>query len=146
MTALIWPAWADERGQAMVLVALFLPALLAVSGLVADGGWLFAQRRDLQNAADAAAVAGAMALDEGAYRASGGAATRLDPARARALALASLAGESLTRSVRASEAQVEVELSREARTLFLGALGVSAVEIRASARAGPRAGVRAGGR
>ena len=45
----------DECGQAMVMVAIFVLGLAAVSGLVADGGLLFAQRRDLQNAADAMA-------------------------------------------------------------------------------------------
>ena len=54
----------DERGAAMVLVALWLVALVSVAGLVVDGGMLLAQRRALQNVADAAAAAGAMQLDE----------------------------------------------------------------------------------
>ncbi len=52
----------DESGQALVVVALFLVGLLAVLGLVLDGGNLYLQRRALQNAADAGALAGAREL------------------------------------------------------------------------------------
>ena len=83
--ALVWVA-RDERGQAMVLVALFLPALIAVAGLVTDGGMVFAERRALQNMADAAAAAGAMQINEYTYRASNGWNVVLDPAAARAAA------------------------------------------------------------
>lgn len=52
----------NERGQAVVLVAIALVALLAITGLAIDGGQLFATRRAAQNAADAAALAGAREL------------------------------------------------------------------------------------
>ncbi len=48
-----------EAGQIIVLFALALVGLLAMVGLVLDGGSTFAQRRDQQNAADLAALAGA---------------------------------------------------------------------------------------
>jgi Flp pilus assembly protein TadG len=48
-----------DRGQATVLFALALVAIIAMVGLVLDGGAVFAQRRDQQNAADLAALAGA---------------------------------------------------------------------------------------
>ncbi len=48
-----------ERGQVVVIFAMALVALLAMVGLVLDGGSTFAQRRDQQNAADLAALAGA---------------------------------------------------------------------------------------
>jgi Flp pilus assembly protein TadG len=50
-----------EGGQAIVLFALSLVGLLAMSGLVLDGGGAYAQRRAGQDAADLAAVAGATA-------------------------------------------------------------------------------------
>ncbi|MEY2469122.1 MAG: hypothetical protein QOF21_1820 [Actinomycetota bacterium] len=53
----------NERGAALILVALSMVATVTVSGLVVDGGRAFAQRRQMQNAADAAALAGARALD-----------------------------------------------------------------------------------
>ncbi len=52
----------EEKGQAVVLVAIALVALLALTGLAIDGGQLFALRRSAQNAADAAALAGVREL------------------------------------------------------------------------------------
>lgn len=48
-----------EAGQVLVLFALGLVAMIAMVGLVLDGGSTFAQRRGQQNAADLAALAGA---------------------------------------------------------------------------------------
>jgi hypothetical protein len=49
----------DERGQVLVLFAGGLVALLLVAALAFDVGSMLVQRRDEQNAADAAALAGA---------------------------------------------------------------------------------------
>ena len=51
-----------HRGQALVLVALALPLLFAIVALVIDGSSLLAQRRSVQNAADAASLAAAQEL------------------------------------------------------------------------------------
>jgi hypothetical protein len=51
-----------EAGQALVQVALSMMVLLALLALIIDVGWLYADRRQAQNAADAAALAGAQAL------------------------------------------------------------------------------------
>jgi Flp pilus assembly protein TadG len=48
-----------ERGQVIVIFALALVAIIAMVGLVLDGGSAFAQRRDEQSASDLAALAGA---------------------------------------------------------------------------------------
>ena len=48
-----------ERGQMLALFAICLVAIIAVTGLVIDGGLTMVQRRDQQNVADAAAMAGA---------------------------------------------------------------------------------------
>jgi Flp pilus assembly protein TadG len=50
-----------QGGQAIVLFALSLVGLLAMSGLVLDGGGAYVQRRGGQDAADLASVAGATA-------------------------------------------------------------------------------------
>jgi Flp pilus assembly protein TadG len=50
-----------QGGQDIVLFALSLVGLLAMSGLVLDGGGAYAQRRGGQDASDLAAVAGATA-------------------------------------------------------------------------------------
>jgi len=48
-----------ESGQVLVIFALALIAIVAMTGLVLDGGSTFVQRRDQQNVADAAALAAA---------------------------------------------------------------------------------------
>ena len=54
----------NERGQALVTVALMSVFLLAIMAVAADIGFVWLQRRNLQNAADAAALAGAQQLPE----------------------------------------------------------------------------------
>lgn len=49
----------SERGQSMVLIAMLMVVLVGLSALVLDGGLGYAKRREAQNAADAAALAGA---------------------------------------------------------------------------------------
>ena len=51
-----------ESGQALVQVALSMLVLLAFVALATDVGSLYAERRKMQNAADAGALAGAMVL------------------------------------------------------------------------------------
>ena len=48
----------DERGQILVIVAGGMIALLAIAALVLEGGTLMLNRRDAQNGADLASVAG----------------------------------------------------------------------------------------
>src|SRR6516164_6259505 len=50
----------DENGQTLVLTALCGTVLLGFMGLALDVGVLYHQRRSLQTAADAAALAGAL--------------------------------------------------------------------------------------
>jgi uncharacterized membrane protein len=134
----------DEGGQVMVMVAIFMAGLVAVVGLVTDGGLMFVQRRDLQNAADAAALAGAMQVDERAYRATGE--VVLDQGAAREAARRYLADEGdLDYSVQVTASGVEVSVSRQASTSFLRLIGITGVEISASASAAPRHGIAAAG-
>ena len=52
-----------EAGQILVWVVILLPLLLALTGLVFDGGLLWAQYRRARWAADGAAVAAASEMD-----------------------------------------------------------------------------------
>jgi hypothetical protein len=54
----------QERGQSLVLVVFMLIVLLVFAGLAIDGGMVFLERRRMQNAADAGALAGARELVE----------------------------------------------------------------------------------
>lgn len=58
-----------SRGAVLVKVALLLPLLLAMVALAVDMGYIYLVRSELQSAADAAALAGASGLDQGAAEA-----------------------------------------------------------------------------
>lgn len=140
MNAVLKRLEGDERGQVMVFVAILMTGLISVVGLVTDGGIVFSQRRDLQNAADAAALAGAMQIDESAYRASGQ--VVLNERAAREIATQYLQDEGdLDYSVQVSPTGVEVSVSRQASTSFLRIVGINGVVISASSSAAPRHGV-----
>jgi Flp pilus assembly protein TadG len=51
-----------EHGQSIVLITLLMVGLIAILGLVFDGGNAYLQRRRMQDAADASAFAGAKML------------------------------------------------------------------------------------
>ena len=59
------PSRASQSGQALVLLALAFIILLASAGLAIDGGMVYTERRRAQNAADAAAMAGAFTILNG---------------------------------------------------------------------------------
>ena len=73
----------DERGAVLVYVTLIMGALLGLTGIALDSGRLFTLRQEMQNAADAAALAGAWQLD-GTVQGSG----RADQAARGAAAIA----------------------------------------------------------
>ncbi|MBI4788577.1 MAG: hypothetical protein HY782_16210 [Chloroflexi bacterium] len=52
----------SETGQSLVVIALLMVAMFGMLGLALDGGAVFVARRNAQNAADAAALAGVRSL------------------------------------------------------------------------------------
>ena len=54
--------WRDERAAVAVLTAVFLTAFIAFAGAAVDLGILYSARNQLQNTADAAALAGASTM------------------------------------------------------------------------------------
>ena len=134
----------DQRGQASVLlVGVLLLGLLFV-GLAVDGARLFTARRDLQNVADSAALAGASEIDESVYRASGGADVRLDPRGARVAVDEIVRASSLPADtavdVQVSVDRVRVRIARPVRMQFLGLAGLGPQRIGAHASAAPQTG------
>lgn len=55
----------SESGQALVLLVLGFVGLIGFTALAIDGGMVYADRRDAQNAADTASLAGALAKANG---------------------------------------------------------------------------------
>jgi hypothetical protein len=132
----------DETGQAAPLVAVMLVGVVAITGLVIDGGLLFAARRDLQGMADGAARSGAMAVDEEYLRSSGGE-VRLDESAALARVSDYLATERFSghSEVEIGENDVRVRLRVERPTLVMGIAGLRSVPMDASSTAVVRRGI-----
>jgi Flp pilus assembly protein TadG len=103
-----------ESGTITIWILGLCLMLFLLGGISLDLWRAFSERRALAAAADAAAIAGASALDETAYRESG--TVRLVPADAEQRAAGSLAGQMDRRSlrdgrVRATEDVVIVEVT-----------------------------------
>src|SRR3989304_6214559 len=54
----------SERGQALVLAALAMLVILGFAAMAIDVGYWFSQKREVQKAVDAAALAGAQELPD----------------------------------------------------------------------------------
>lgn len=112
-----------ERGSVTIWLLGLCVCLLFLGGLAVDLWRVMNVRRDLAGLADAAAIHGATALDEAAFRATG--AVRLDPAaaqgRAQAYLAARLEADTGSRVSRHPD-RVAVMLTRPVRLSLLGAL------------------------
>jgi uncharacterized membrane protein len=132
-----------EDGQILVLTLVMMLGLLAVLGLVADGGLLFARHRELQAVADAAARAGAAQLDEATYRASNGKIAQLDPTGARQAARAYLQATGFNghTEISADTGSVTVALHQAMRPPIFGPLTGVDVQLAVRSLARPRTGI-----
>lgn len=135
------PVDARDSGQVVVIVAVSMLGLLAVTALVIDGGLLFATKRNLQSLSDGAARAGAMSLDEQALR-QGRNQLVIDPAGAETAASSYLASVGFLgkSNVSANPSVIEVRLAQVHNTVLLEIVGVKDFEMRASSVARPAVG------
>ena len=104
----------DDSGTTTLWMLGLCLMLFLLGGISLDLWRAFSERRSLAATADAAAVAGASALDEAAYRSSG--AVRLVPADARRRAQASLADQLDRRALR----DARIEATDEDVTVVVG--------------------------
>lgn len=115
-----------ERGQVLVLVALSLLVLFAFVALAVDGGGLYRERRLMQNAADAGALAGAQEICFG----------EPSHARDRALEYAVTRNGAAGAEVTVSDLfSVTVVATETYRTFFAGLMGFREIPIQADATA-----------
>lgn len=121
-----------ERGAATIFVVLFTVALLAVAGLVIDGGYALGAKRQAMNHAEQAARAGADALNQGALRDGH---TIVDPSRAVNAAQAYLALIDAQGTVQVDGGEVTVTVTGRQDTTLLSAVGMDTIPIRATATA-----------
>ncbi len=127
---------ADEGGMVTAFVVLMTLSLVMSIGLVLDGGYTLAARREAIDEADGAARAGAQAIN---VQTRGSRLAVLDPGRAQAAVDSFLAptGHAGRASVRGDT--VTVTVSFRQRLYILGAGGLSSVTVtgRGTARAVP---------
>jgi Flp pilus assembly protein TadG len=112
-----------EAGGVMALVAVLMVGLLAVVGLVYDGGRAITAQRRAINIAEQAARAGARALDATTLRTA--APDRLDPQAAVAEAEAYLASVGATGQVTVTGDLVQVTVAYSEPTRLLGLVGIT---------------------
>lgn len=134
----------DERGAVTVFVVVFTATLLLVAGLVIDGGYVLAARRQAINEAEAAARAGAQAVRTDVLRADGP--VTIDPigAAREAKAYVAATGHQATVDVVGDTVRVKVSFSKPLAILGLAGLGHVTVKgtgeaqgVRGSAQEGP---------
>ena len=114
-------------------VASFTVALVAIGGLVVDGGYLLAERQRAFDEADAAARAGAQAIDVDALRAGGP--VSLTAADAQRRVDEYLQGSGHQATVEVEGDQVTVRLEYHQPLIILNAFGVGPVKIEATGTA-----------
>jgi Flp pilus assembly protein TadG len=134
------PAWERQQGQVMVLFLLAIFAIIGMVGLVLDGGSAYAQRRDEQNVADIAAVAGATAY----LNTSGNSTAKAAAADAAAQSLAVLNGYThglngttvtVTIANSALAATVQVDITKPHRNNFAAIMGMPSWNVSVTATA-----------
>ncbi len=131
-----------ERGQILVLFALGAVAMIAMVGLVLDGGSTFAQRRDQQNGADLAALAGANAYLN-SYVDTGSIGTATAAARSAALAAATTNGYphggdiavTATVNLLSAGAEVKVDITKPHENSFARVMGFERWDVGVTATA-----------
>jgi len=134
-----------ENGQALVFFVLVLPLVLAILGLVVDGGLMFLTFRRASLSANLAAQAASHAIDPEYFRSYNQ--VRLDQDRALALArqyAAENAGDETriwVRSVSVKNRQVQVRAEAVYDTLFLGIAGIKQVPLHVTGTAYPAYGI-----
>jgi Flp pilus assembly protein TadG len=138
------PTWfgdwrATEEGSVTAFVVVLTVAILAVAGLALDGGLALAAKVRATGEAEAAARAGAQALDLAAYRTNS--TVRLMPAQAVDSARHYLSIVDAEGDVAITGSTVTVAITSTQPTTLLGLVGISSLQIHSQASAHPQRGV-----
>jgi Flp pilus assembly protein TadG len=122
----LWHRRRAERGSVAVVVAILLPMILGIAGLVITVGSWYETQAQLQNAADAAALAGAQYLPNSPSSADTAAQT---------LAADNVSGATATpvTPYNGNSNEIQVSVSEPGATWFVSILGISAPTITATA-------------
>ena len=113
-----------DRGSVALFMAVFTVGLLAMAGLVIDGGTALATRGRAHDVAQQAARAGADALSAASLRGADPAGLQIDPIQARSEAQKYLSAGGATGTVSVTQNTVTVTAHIAARSKILSAFGV----------------------
>lgn len=122
----------NERGAAAFWVIFLAIGTLALGGLVIDGGYVMAAKREAARTAEQAARVAADQLDLDSVR-TGGSDVNSSAAAAAARSYIASAGESGTVAINGDE--VTVTVTKRHDTILLSAFGRSSYTVRSSATA-----------
>lgn len=126
----------DESGQTLIMVALGMTMLLGFAGFATDVGVMLHEKRELQSAADSAALAGASAMN------SGGTATTAQTAGENDVALNGFSGATVTINTPPTDdpnpnintaGYVEAIVTQSSPTFFMRLFGHSSLSVSARA-------------
>lgn len=133
---------AGASGSVTAFIAVLAVALLAVAGLVVDGGRALALHSAAAAAAEQAARAGTAAIDPSELHRD---LVRIDPAAAIERADSALSASGFRGVVQATPDAVQVTVAAQVPTTLLGIVGLHEMTVRASATATVLHGVSQGG-
>jgi hypothetical protein len=131
--------WRADDGQITAFVLVFMTSILALAGLTLDGGLALATAVRANCQAEAAARAGAQAIDLNQYRATG--TVRLVPAEAIANAQRQLAAEGTTGTTIVSGETVTVTVTASQPTQLLKLVGIGSISVHGTGSAHPQRGM-----
>ena len=131
----------DESGSVLVIAALSMTALLGFVAMATDVGLLFRSRRNVQIAADAAAIAGAV---DYLYNGSSSSAIAAGKAASSSNGITDgTSGAVVSISIPPADGPnagsagfIEVIVSRPSKTIFMGMFGLTTMTVKARAVAG----------
>ena len=132
-----------DRGQIAVMLALLLPVLLGLVGLVVDGGLMLVQFRRGQVTIDSAALAAASRLDEDTFEETNQVLLSAADAYSQALFYAQLngRGQVTVTGVNIDGPRVQVYGQVTSPTIFMRLFGINQVRIRLQASAELKHGI-----
>ncbi len=116
-----------ELGQNLIIFVILMVVMLALAGLVIDGGFSLVSRRKAQNAADAGALAGVQILCQGGTQAD---------AQAQAIDYAVNKNDAQSADVSCGSREITVTTTIPHNTFLMRILGTNVVTTTATASAG----------
>jgi Flp pilus assembly protein TadG len=128
--------WRTDDGQVTAFVLVLTLGVLVLAGLTLDSGLALAAKVRANGQAEAAARAGAQAIDLTAYRDNG--TLRLLPAQAIADAQAHLHTEGGTGTATVTDNTVTVTVTATQPTQLLGLIGINALVVHGHGSAHPQ--------